>query len=119
MGKGEPIRPSWAMSVGEMLRVGASCRAMCTACDGWRDVDLQALLDAIGPDACLWGKRVNCRLLPGCTGANRFFYLQGGSVRGHVVDLTGHNRLGIAGLGGKWLRPQCHLVSKSDIWYPS
>jgi hypothetical protein len=82
MGKREPIRPPWTVSLGEMVRVGASCRAMCTACDGWRDVDLQALLQAIGPDACLWGKRVKCRFLLGCAGANRFFYLQGGRYVG-------------------------------------
>ena len=82
MGKGVPIRPTWALSIGEMVRVGASCRAMCTLCDGWRDVDLAALQAAIGPDACLWGKRVKCRFLPGCKGANRFFYLQGGRFVG-------------------------------------
>ena len=40
IGKREPIRPPWTANLGEMVRVEASCRAMCTACDGWRDVDL-------------------------------------------------------------------------------
>ena len=82
IGKREPIRPPWTANLGEMVRVEASCRAMCTACDGWRDVDLEALLGVIGPEARLWGKLVKCRFLPGCAGANRFFYPQGGRFVG-------------------------------------
>lgn len=82
IGKREPIRPNGLKNIGEMVRTGASCRAMCTKCGGWRDVDLPRLVTVIGPNAILWDKRVRCRFDEDCDGANRFFYLQGGRYVG-------------------------------------
>ena len=74
MGKNAPIRPGWTESLDQMIAHGVLCRAMCTQCNGWRDLDLEVLASRIGSDATLWGKRTRCRLTEGCNGWNRFYY---------------------------------------------
>ena len=72
MGKTNTRRPAWTATLGAMLDNGVSCRATCTKCDAWRDIDLEALAAKIGLDTTLWNKRTRCRLTDGCAGRNRF-----------------------------------------------
>ncbi|HWK67537.1 MAG TPA: hypothetical protein VNS34_21625 [Rhizobiaceae bacterium] len=58
-----------------IIAEGERVRAMCEKCRGYRDVDLQALAEALGADYDLWNRTTKpCRITPGCDGRNRFYF---------------------------------------------
>lgn len=68
--------PAWTETLGAMIDGGCKVRVICTKCRGHRDVDLGALAEKVGRDYSLINRRSHCRMTPGCTGWNRFYYLQ-------------------------------------------
>lgn len=74
MGKGAPERPNYTQSLAGLINAEVSVRAMCDICDGFRDVDLEALARIKGDDYDLWGRTTRCRIEPGCDGRNRFYF---------------------------------------------
>ncbi|WP_225205051.1 hypothetical protein [Novosphingobium huizhouense] len=77
MAKSEAVTPTWVMSLGAMLAADVKVRAMCTECSAYRDIDLYALAAKVGGAYSLLNRRCRCRLTDGCTGWNRFYYLNG------------------------------------------
>ncbi len=77
MGKSAPNIPAWVKSLDALIAQGVGVRVMCTGCDVYRDLDLDALRLAKGGEYSLFNRRCRCRLTPDCTGWNRFYYLKG------------------------------------------
>jgi hypothetical protein len=69
--------PLWARTIGASLEANAPIRVLCTKCKNWRELgrdDLAALVERVGPDYSLIGRRCRCRLSSRCNGWNRFYY---------------------------------------------
>lgn len=63
----------WKPTIGKMLEMGVKAYACCSVCERRKEIDLQAMIDAKGPDICLHNKRTKtCRLKEGCGGRNWF-----------------------------------------------
>ena len=77
MAKRAAIFPSWVQSLDAGIAEGAKFRVMCTGCSSCKDVDLVALRERVGGAYSLIDRRCRCRLTQGCSGWNRFYYLQG------------------------------------------
>lgn len=60
-----------------MVDGGAEVRVFCTGCREWQQLDIAALEQRAGRSYSLFNRRCRCRLTPGCTGWNRFYYLLG------------------------------------------
>lgn len=75
--------PSWTDTVGAMKNArdsnpDACCvQVSCDRCEGYRDVDLDALIAAKGPGYSIVNRRSRCKLTKGCRGWNRFHYKSG------------------------------------------
>jgi hypothetical protein len=52
------------------VRVRVLCEGRC----GFVELDLPALAELVGRDYSLIGRRCRCRVTPGCTHWNRFYY---------------------------------------------
>src|SRR3546814_4744960 len=52
-------------TLGDMLRTGVRANVACTVCKCERAINLQNLIDKVGPDYSLYNRRCRCRLLPG------------------------------------------------------
>lgn len=63
--------------LGYMIEHGRHIRVMCTGCREWRDLDLVALAEKVGPEYSLYNRRCRCRLTPGCEGWNKFHIRKG------------------------------------------
>src|SRR3546814_11428576 len=65
-------------TLGDMLRTGVRANVACTVCKCERAINLQNLIDKVGPDYSLYNRRCRCRLLPGCEGWNYFLHDRSG-----------------------------------------
>ena len=65
--------------MGHMIEAGARCAAHCSTCLVRKEVDLNVVAAAKGESFSLWGRRVRCRVTPGCKGSARFYL----HVQGH------------------------------------
>jgi hypothetical protein len=74
MGKRTSLRPSWTADLAALIASETPVRASCHACEGWRDVDLEALAAVKGAHYDLWGKTTRCRITEGCNGKVRFMF---------------------------------------------
>lgn len=77
MGKTAPIKPSWVSSLDAMIAAGVKVRTICTGCGKYRDLDNEDLKAKVGGAFSLWNRRTRCRLTEGCSGWNRFYYING------------------------------------------
>jgi hypothetical protein len=75
--------PAWTHTIGAMKATRdekpdhAAVRVSCEMCGEWREVDLDALVERLGPDFSLSNRRSRCKLTNGCRGWNRFRYQSG------------------------------------------
>lgn len=78
MGNGGPSEfPTWAQTLGAMADHGTEVRAICESQCGFAQIDVGKLAARVGRDYSLIGRRCRCRITPGCTAWNRFYYLLG------------------------------------------
>lgn len=77
MGKNAPLVPNWVRSLDSLIEQGVRVTVSCTLCNAHDVVDLVALRDKVGGNYSLWNRRCRCRLTEGCTGWNRFRYVNG------------------------------------------
>lgn len=91
---GPTFFPAWTETVASMKETRDRkpdhfhVRVTCTVCRQGRDVDLDGLIAAKGPDYSLVNRRSRCKFTKGCRGWNRFFY-QSGVMRPLWDDKTG------------------------------
>lgn len=77
MGKNAPLVPHWVRSLDRLIEQGVRVTVSCTLCNAYNVVDLVALREKVGGAYSLWNRRCRCRLTEGCTGWNRFRYING------------------------------------------
>lgn len=78
MGKNAPLIPEWAKTLNGLIEQGVRVTVSCTQCSKHDFVDLELLRARVGSgDYSLWNRRCRCRLTEGCTGWNRFRYVNG------------------------------------------
>jgi len=81
MAKAQAGFPRWTHTVSLMKEAGLQVSAGCATCKGWkRQIDLEAIIAAKGPDYSLINKQTPCPFTPGCKGYARFHY-SGGVMR--------------------------------------
>lgn len=67
--------PPWTLTLGAMIDRDVRVRVLCEG--GFVELDLPALAARVGRGYSLIGRRCRCRITPGCTAWNRFYYLLG------------------------------------------
>lgn len=71
----------WAPTIGEMRDQGIKAYAECSNCGCQKLIDLDALIEKVGPDFCLKNRRNRpCKLKPGCQGYNYFCHDRGAVI---------------------------------------
>ncbi|WP_395326955.1 hypothetical protein WBP06_09565 [Novosphingobium sp. BL-8H] len=64
----------------QIMAVGRNIQVECDTCRAihrFTPEEIRALADKVGEEYSLLNRRCRCRLTPGCTGWNRFFYHSG------------------------------------------
>lgn len=68
---------AWQSTLGEMKKHGTRVRLMSGNCPHWSDIDLDGMIEQLGPDAHLWDSRAPC---PVCGVEQHFMASPGGGT---------------------------------------